>query len=381
MPSDQQLNQLLETLYTAPTNPVHWVLFLEQFSNFTGIAKAALLAHNFPENQHRILAIRGERLQETVSLYEKHYFQYDEWTLRFPRHGLGERIIQGDEIWHRDDLHKSVFFNEFLSYVGVSQMSCIASTDMTGVFDAFSVYSGPADREIDGEILGALKILAPHLRTALHTRRMLARLESRIADLENALDSVATGVVLLDAKGKVLLVNKAAQAILDERNGLFLDREALCAPSPTDSAKLSELMRAAISNSRRGDYRPSQAICISRNGKKALQLTMGPLRREGAPGKRTAVAIAFIQDPDRKSATPVEIFQSLFGLTFAEARLALALLNGDSLSDAAELHRVSLATVRSQLKSIFHKTETRRQGELVRLLAGAYYPHSDKPAG
>jgi DNA-binding CsgD family transcriptional regulator len=58
-----------------------------------------------------------------------------------------------------------------------------------------------------------------------------------------------------------------------------------------------------------------------------------------------------------------------FGLTAAEARLALRLLAGESVRDAAHALGITYESARSRLKSIFQKTGTHRQGELIALLA------------
>jgi DNA-binding CsgD family transcriptional regulator len=60
-----------------------------------------------------------------------------------------------------------------------------------------------------------------------------------------------------------------------------------------------------------------------------------------------------------------------YGLTPSETRLALALLEGQSLRAAAAATAISYQTARSQLKQIFAKTGTRRQAELVRALLAA----------
>ena len=57
-----------------------------------------------------------------------------------------------------------------------------------------------------------------------------------------------------------------------------------------------------------------------------------------------------------------------FGLTPAEARVVLRLLSGDSLRAAAKALGVQYETVRTHLMSIFQKTGTRRQAELVILV-------------
>ena len=57
-----------------------------------------------------------------------------------------------------------------------------------------------------------------------------------------------------------------------------------------------------------------------------------------------------------------------FHLTASETRLAICLASGQSLREAARHIGVRYETVRTQLKAIFAKTNTRRQVELVLLL-------------
>ena len=58
----------------------------------------------------------------------------------------------------------------------------------------------------------------------------------------------------------------------------------------------------------------------------------------------------------------------LYGLTQAEAEVAVRVLRGDGLKPIADELSVSLATVKTHLQHVFDKTDTHRQAELVRLL-------------
>lgn len=58
-----------------------------------------------------------------------------------------------------------------------------------------------------------------------------------------------------------------------------------------------------------------------------------------------------------------------FGLSGAEARLCEILVNGHSLAEAADLLHVSEGTVRQRIKTVFHKTATHRQGQLIALVS------------
>jgi DNA-binding CsgD family transcriptional regulator len=57
-----------------------------------------------------------------------------------------------------------------------------------------------------------------------------------------------------------------------------------------------------------------------------------------------------------------------YGLTPAEARLAVTLVEGKTLEEAVQLLDITVHTARTQLRSVFAKTETHRQPELIALL-------------
>jgi len=62
---------------------------------------------------------------------------------------------------------------------------------------------------------------------------------------------------------------------------------------------------------------------------------------------------------------PIDLLRCHFGLTAAEARLALHLVAGETLRSAEAKLSISYETARTHLKNIFHKTGTCRQSELV----------------
>jgi DNA-binding CsgD family transcriptional regulator len=61
----------------------------------------------------------------------------------------------------------------------------------------------------------------------------------------------------------------------------------------------------------------------------------------------------------------IDRLRSHFGLTQAEARLAIHLITGETLRSAAAKLSISYQTARTHLKNIFNKTGACRQAELV----------------
>jgi DNA-binding CsgD family transcriptional regulator len=69
-------------------------------------------------------------------------------------------------------------------------------------------------------------------------------------------------------------------------------------------------------------------------------------------------------------APTVELIQSLFDLTPAEARVARGLATGESVGEIASAGGTSVSTVRTQVRGVLEKTACRRQADMIALLSG-----------
>lgn len=78
--------------------------------------------------------------------------------------------------------------------------------------------------------------------------------------------------------------------------------------------------------------------------------------------------MVLIVDLSRVLEPPSDVLRRLFGLTRAEASVALAVLHGRGLQAVADELYVTLSTVRVHLQHVFEKTGTHRQVELATLL-------------
>ena len=90
------------------------------------------------------------------------------------------------------------------------------------------------------------------------------------------------------------------------------------------------------------------------------------------------MASVLLSDPEIGAEPAVELLRNLHDLTPAEAELVGHLARGRSLEEAARARGVSINTVRSQLKQVFSKTGTSRQGELVQLVLRCLLPMAEE---
>jgi DNA-binding CsgD family transcriptional regulator len=82
-----------------------------------------------------------------------------------------------------------------------------------------------------------------------------------------------------------------------------------------------------------------------------------------------ARALLILSDMGERRPACAKTLSRAFGLTPAEARLAVLIADGRSLDEAAGRIGIKSQTGRNQLKAIFAKTGTHRQAELVALLS------------
>jgi DNA-binding CsgD family transcriptional regulator len=83
-----------------------------------------------------------------------------------------------------------------------------------------------------------------------------------------------------------------------------------------------------------------------------------------------ARVLVIFHDPEAGARLSSNVVARLHGLTPSEARLAVALAAGDSLTQGAANVGCTDQTCRTHLKHILEKTGTHRQAELVHLFLG-----------
>jgi DNA-binding CsgD family transcriptional regulator len=176
--------------------------------------------------------------------------------------------------------------------------------------------------------------------------------------LLDTLDRMNCGGVVLAASGDVLRVNSSAKRILKEFG-----------PHGDSDDFSHEQVRSAIKrlvrNSHHFKLGGDTWGNISRPDKRQLLVHAVQLEEESVAGPGCVVVLVDLESPPVVNQATL---QSVFDLTAAEASLATDIITGKPLAEIADARAISIATARTQLASIFAKTRTRRQAELVALL-------------
>ena len=373
--------RLAERCYEAAMDPSGWELFLEELSAALGGAAIQISL--------RIHGVEVPRPPQPASdpgpLFRIHLDdRYHGVFLRlsvgdFPwasidRRGIVKGFVRATEMLEQDpEFEQSEFYREYMKPQGLAVesplchvMASAEARPLAGVV----IYRregcrafGPADFEL-------LDLLVPHLGLAyrMHCRLGDARHEQHA--LREVMDRLPSGVILLGKDSRVVLTNRSADQILALADGIQLDRGRPRLADPLQDRAFQELLEEAVrTRALRGKSYGKTMSVVRPSGRRSFASMVGPLLAP-PPGTnlREAVAILFIADPEGSQISTTEVLEGLYDLTPAEAELLRLLAEGNSLEEVADRRGVTMNTARSQLKQVFAKTDTRRQGELVRLV-------------
>jgi len=204
--------------------------------------------------------------------------------------------------------------------------------------------------------------LLPRLRIAFATYGRLIEQRNQLYVYGETSERLTVGSLLVDENGVVLMKNTVADRLLAQHDGLKIDEGRLRCTNAADERELITRMRAAAAGS---DL--TLKIRRERDGD-SWNLLLRPAGPKIALADTSATAVMiFIRDA---AGAPLSgaMLTELFGLSRAEANLALQLARGLSLDEAAAASGISRYTARAQLTSIFGKTQTHRQPQLVGLI-------------
>jgi DNA-binding CsgD family transcriptional regulator len=168
------------------------------------------------------------------------------------------------------------------------------------------------------------------------------------------LDSLALGVLIVDAARRVIFANHRAERVLRRGDVLTVSHGRLRAADPQGRAELERLIEAVVAS----EAGTEGVLALQRPSGEPVFLLVRPL------GEDAEETLLLISDSEISPEPRTDIGR-LYGLTPAEGRLLDSLLRGRSLAEHARAEGTSVNTVKSQLRQIFAKTGYCRQAQLI----------------
>ena len=285
-----------------------------------------------------------------------------------------EEVHAGSEFMSFDEFSQTRFYKEWAAPQGLVDAAFSNLERMSTTAVAMSIMRGKQHGLIDDEARRRMKLIVPHVRRAALISKAIDQTRIQAATLTTATDALAAGMFLLDIAGRIIGVNAAGAAMIENGpvklvNGVLrlLEREPdrIFQEAAAASGDPVELRSKAV------------ALPIIAANKQNFILHMLPLdrnRRVRLGADQEAALLVFVRRLDGAGAANLAALATRFGLTKQEARVLGAVVDTGSVPTAADLLGISTTTARTHVNSLFNKTGVHSQAGLVRLLIESESP-------
>lgn len=369
MTSHERTLSLVHGIYTAAAEEAQWPRVLENLADAYG---GGVAGFNYRTGGGGVVrAAQLARVEPVIiEAMQTEYAARNPWTrLTQPLFRAGS-VIALDAMLPAADLRRTDYYAGILRRVGV--FHCFGACVFRRGDDvlSFTAVRSAAKGPFQPKELSHVRVILPHLQRAVQISTRLKDLQRTRAALADALEYLTHGVVVIDARGIPMFVNRAARDIAADRDGFAVTSDGIAASTRADRLRLRVLVAQALRTGAGEGFESGGAMTISRPSlKRPYRVVVAPLRLALEDNSPAGFATLFITDPEARAETPAAIARRLFGLTESETRVASTLAATGRVEAVADELRIARATARWHLKRIYRKTGATRQAALVRLLA------------
>jgi DNA-binding CsgD family transcriptional regulator len=362
----------IREIYDSATDAALWPQCLTSIGRLLNGTTTSLLYHDHRSKGGIQIAIGAD--PELFRLYSEYGHAIDPWALAFPpRARSAGSVVIGASVVDHPSMMKTEFYAAMgrryectRNIVGILEASPLQTTA------ALSINRGDRHDEFDLRDARVVSILLPHLRRVLAVRRRLAVVDNERASVLDAIDRLALGIILVDDRARPIFVNRYAARVLQNGDGLSIEKGSVIAALPAVSAHLERALGSAlaVANGAALETDCAEFLIPRASGRRPLHAAVSPFRHrpyDGLPAG--ASAVLFLVDPETNVRALNDHLRALYSLTAAEARVAGAVAAGQSAIDVSERFGVSRETARSQIKKVFEKANVRSQAAFIRLIA------------
>ena len=303
----------------------------------------------------------NERCVEKMQIYIR-----DNWVARNPYIESAERRARFDEprfvldteVMPAEEMARHPYYLNFMKPHGVYWHTGTNIISPTGDTLKISVHRSFDSGPLRKEVAMRLTALRPHIaRAALLTARL--RFEQVRAAVE-AFDVIGLPTAAV-RRGRLAMANRGFEKLLPR---VVQDRHSRLTFSQVAADACWRKILEGPSD--RGGTFPIAAI----DEHPTMVVHVLPIVGASRDIFNVADMLLVITSAAEDVGVDPRIMEGLFDLTAAEAAIARDLTLGKTINEIADLRGVANGTVRSQVRSIFEKTGTHRQVDLVRLLTG-----------
>jgi DNA-binding CsgD family transcriptional regulator len=350
--------ELVDRIYESAFVPELWPGVLSELAEIINAPLGSLII--FSREGIRWRASLGANEQRMQRMVNERWLERGQFAARL----FGARhagFFTENDVFTSDELDIEPLYRDFMRPNGFGWGAGTVLPLPTGekIFLALNrLYErGP----VEPVLVQQLDALRPHLARSIVISARLQLERARSASETLALIGLA--VLVLDAKGKVLAANPLVEALTGYVQWRAGDRVSL-----QDRAADRLLREAVTAIDLEGSPRVRSFPVRDARAEAMMVAHVIPIRLSARDIFIRCAAALVLTPVTVPQAPPVELIQSLFDLTPAEARVARSLASGKTVDDIATDGGTSANTIRTHVRGVLEKTGCNRQVDIVALL-------------
>jgi len=373
--SQQRLDAIIERIYATLDDAANWRGVLEDINDAFGTRAVHMLA--FDGRNGSLSYSEGADMAPQIDMEYIQKFQFTDPRVQLLREQKESEWVHCHEWFDEDFVAASPFYQEFLIPHGARYLSACKLVENERATILMAWLCRPEDGPLTAQALAFADRLRPHLSRACRVGLDHFVYSTQALVGSALVNKLHQPVVLLTTNGEVMQMNQAAKGLLQRTPLVQVCDGRLVLPERYRQTFADHCL--ALENQVRfgsGEGAPDanlQSLRIESEGSEAADMVYAfysmllPERVMGSFGLRPLVML-FLYHPGSAQVIDSSLLTAAFGLSHAECRIATMLADGMHLKTIADTLGVQYDTVRKQLLSIYQKTSTNRQPELVRLL-------------
>ncbi|MGV3551157.1 helix-turn-helix transcriptional regulator [Rhizobium sp.] len=347
--------QLVDLIYATVFGEATWMDFLSKLDEALPGGMTGLLYHDANRSQGAI-DINSRLPADWAQRYGQHYSKINPWMPAASVRKIGVGVV-AEQMLPRDKFVRTEFYNDCFLELELESAVGITIDRQNGRSLLLSTMTTSADADANKAAAERLTRLAPHLSRAFGHFQAGYR-NKVIAEVGDAVfDAVDIGMVVVGYAGKPKSISAAASQIMERTQVLRVGLSGAVKLADNEAQRVLNAMLAP-------DY----------DGPRMVSMLSGATRICLINVQKDPQAIYFegptvvitLEHRDLFTVLNEAHLQSEFAITNTELRILKAIYAGQSVREIADAEHRSQETIRAHLKSLYKKTNTSRQADLVR---------------
>ncbi len=364
-PSLDDLTDIAISFNEAVLNQDMWEPSLQKMANLFGGSFATFELID-KRHGHSIQHFDSSEI-EIKDSYIQHYMPIN------PRIAFGNRAgapqIMHDNIFMAEkEMDHHEFYADFLRPFDLRYFIALKAFETKGKVGIISVQKSARNGVATKDELRAFEYIAPSLKSTVKLHVQHGKMLTRMQGFENAFEISDRGILLLNEDGQINEMNATAISIFRKNDGLTYAKGRLHCSSAQIGKKLDSALRQDDSDDFH-KHRAQNFLIPRPSGDAPYQISIQPItahqenRRQSGNG-----FMILITDPTHSHTLEINELMDGFGLTTAEANVALMIANGKTAQEITAELCVALPTIRTHIQRVMQKMSINRQIDIARIL-------------